>query len=103
MSAGWVVIAVVGAATVLFKSAGPVFIGGRELPPRVLGLVEVLAPAMLAALVVTQLVGGDRELVFDGPRLLGVAVAGLTIWLRAPLIVVIVVAGAVAGLARLLT
>ena len=87
----------------LFKAAGPVFIGGRELPPRALGLVEVLAPAMLAALVVTQLVGGDRELVLDGPRLLGVAVAGIAIWLRAPLIVVIVVAGAVAGLARLLT
>ena len=103
MSAGWVVIAAVGAATVLFKAAGPVFIGGRELPPRALGVVEVLAPAMLAALVVTQLVGGDRELVLDGSRLLGVAVAGLAIWLRAPLIVVIVVAGAVAGLARLLT
>jgi len=103
MSAGWIVIAVVGAATVLFKAAGPVFIGGRELPPRALGVVEVLAPAMLAALVVTQLVGGDRELVLDGPRLLGVAVAGIAIWLRAPLIVVIVVAGAVAGLARLLT
>jgi branched-subunit amino acid transport protein len=103
MSAGWIVIALVGTATVLFKAAGPVFIGGRELPPRALGLVEVLAPAMLAALVVTQLVGGDRELVIDGPRLLGVAVAGLAIWLRAPLIAVIVVAGAVAGLARLLT
>ena len=103
MSAGWIVIGVVGVATVLFKAAGPVFIGGRELPPRALGLVEVLAPAMLAALVVTQLVGGDRELVIDGPRLLGVAVAGLAIWLRAPLIAVIVVAGAVAGLARLLT
>jgi branched-subunit amino acid transport protein len=103
MSAGWIVIGVVGVATVLFKAAGPVFIGGRELPPRALGLVEVLAPAMLAALVVTQLVGGNRELVLDGPRLLGVAVAGLAIWLRAPLIAVIVVAGAVAGLARLLT
>ena len=103
MSAGWVVIGVVGAATVLFKAAGPVFIGGRELPPRALGLVEVLAPAMLAALVVTQLVGGDRELVIDAPRLLGVAVAGIAIWLRAPLIVVIVAAGAAAGFARLLT
>ena len=87
----------------LFKAAGPVFLGRRELPPRALGLVEVLAPAMLAALVVTQLVGGDGELVLDGPRLLGVAVSGVALALRAPLIVVIVVAGAVAGLARLLT
>jgi len=102
VSAGWIVVAAVGVATVLFKAAGPVFLGRRELPPRVVGLVEVLAPAMLAALVVTQLVGGDRELVLDGPRLLGVAVAGLALWLRAPLIVVLVVAGAAAGLARLL-
>ncbi|MCP9486768.1 MAG: AzlD domain-containing protein [Gaiellaceae bacterium MAG52_C11] len=85
----------------LFKAAGPVFLGRRALPPRALGLVEVLAPAMLAALVVTQLVGGDRELVLDGPRLLGVAVAGVALWLRAPLLAVIVVAGAAAGLARL--
>ena len=103
MSDAWIVVAVVGAATVLFKAAGPVFLGRRELPTRVAGVVEVLAPAMLAALVVTQLFGGDRELVFDGPRLLGVAAAGVALVLRAPLIVVIVVAGAAAGLARLLT
>ena len=103
MTDAWFVVAAVGVATVAFKAAGPVFLGRRELPPRALGLVEVLAPAMLAALVVTQLVGGDRELVLDAPRLLGVAVAGVALWLRAPLIAVIVVAGATAGLARLLT
>ncbi len=102
MTAGWIVVGAVGAATVLFKAAGPVFLGRRGLPPRALGLVEVLAPAMLAALVVTQLVGGDRELVLDAPRLLGVAVAAVALWLRAPLIVVIVAAGATAGLTRLL-
>lgn len=103
MTAAWIVVGAVGAATVLLKAAGPVFLGRRELPPRVVGVVEVLAPAMLAALVVTQLVGADRELVLDGPRLLGVAVAGIALWRRAPLIVVLVVAAATAGLARLLT
>jgi len=101
LSAVWIVVGVVGAATVLCKAAGPVFLGRRELPPRLLGVVEVLAPAMLAALVVTQLVGGDRELVLDAPRLLGVAVAAATLWVKPPLIVVIVIAGAVAGLVRL--
>ena len=38
-------------------------------------VVEVLAPAMLAALVVTQTVGGDREIVLD-ERLAGVVVGG---------------------------
>ena len=96
----WLVIAVVGAATMLFKSAGPVLLGTRELPPRVASVVEVLAPAMLAALVVTQTVGGDRELVLD-ERLLGVAAAGIAVWLRAPLLTVMVVAAATAALIRL--
>ncbi len=97
----WVVIAVVGAVTMAFKASGPVLLGRRELPPRVASVVEVLAPAMLAALVVTQAVGGDREIVID-ERLAGVVVGGVVVWLRAPLIAVMVVAGATAALIRLL-
>ena len=96
----WLVIAVVGIATMAFKASGPVLLGQRELPPRVTAVVEVLAPAMLAALVVTQTVGGDRELVLD-ERLAGVLVGGVAVWLRAPLIVVMIVAAAAAGLIRL--
>lgn len=96
----WVVIAVVGTATMAFKASGPVLLGHRELPQRVTSVVEVLAPAMLAALVVTQTVGGDRELVLD-ERLAGVLVGGVAVWLRAPLIVVMIAAAATAGLIRL--
>jgi branched-subunit amino acid transport protein len=96
----WLVIAVVGAVTILFKASGPVLLGKRELPPRVGSVVEVLAPAMLAALVVTQTVGGDRELVVD-ERLAGVAAGAVAIWLRAPLLAVMVVAAATAALIRL--
>ena len=101
MSTAWIVVLTVGAITVLFKAAGPVFLGRRTLPPRALALVEVLAPAMLAALVVTQAVGGDEELVID-ERLAGVAVAGIAIVLRAPLLVVMVAAATAAALLRLL-
>jgi len=96
----WLVIAAVGIATMLFKSAGPVLLGDRQLPPRVASVVDVLAPAMLAALVVTQTVGGDRELVID-PRLAGVIAGGIAVWLRAPLLVVMGVAAATAALIRL--
>lgn len=96
----WIVVAVVGAVTMTFKATGPVLLGRRQLPPRVLALVELVAPVMLAALVVTQTVGGDEELVFD-ERLAGVAVGGVAALLRAPLLAVIVVAGAVTALARL--
>ena len=77
MSDAWLVVLAVGGLTVLLKAAGPVFLGRRELPPRVLGLVDVLAPAMLAALVVTQAVGGDEQLVFD-ERLAGIGAAAVT-------------------------
>ena len=93
-------IGVVGAVTMIFKASGPVLLGRRGLPPRVLALVEVLAPAMLAALVVTQAVGGDRAIVID-ERLAGVAAAGAAVWLRAPLLLVMVAAAATAALIRL--
>ena len=96
----WLVIVVVGAVTILFKASGPVLLGRRELPARVAAVVEVLAPAMLAALVVTQTVGGDRELVLD-ERLLGVAAGGIAVWLRAPLLAVMAVAATTAALVRL--
>jgi branched-subunit amino acid transport protein len=96
----WLVIAVVGVVTMVFKSSGPVLLGTRELPPRVASVVEVLAPAMLAALVVTQTVGGDNEIVLD-ERVTGLAAGGIAVWLRAPLLVVMVVAAATAALIRL--
>jgi branched-subunit amino acid transport protein len=96
----WVVIVVVGVATMAFKASGPVLLGSRELPPRVTSVVEMLAPAMLAALVVTQAVGGDRAIVID-ERLAGVMAGCVAIYLRAPIIVVMLVAGGTAALIRL--
>jgi branched-subunit amino acid transport protein len=101
MSEVWLVVAVVGAATVAFKAVGPVALGGRELPPRLAGVVDVVAPAVLAALVITQLVGGDREVVLD-ERLFGIAAAAVALLLRAPLLVVIVAAAVTTALARTL-
>jgi len=96
----WLVIGVVGAVTIAFKASGPILLGGRELPPRALALVEVLAPAMLAALVVTQTVGGNRAIVLD-ERLAGVAAAAVAIRLRTPLVVAMIVAAVVAATIRL--
>jgi uncharacterized membrane protein len=95
----WIVVAVVGAVTVLFKAAGPVLLGGRRLTGRTLAVVGLLAPVMLVALVVTQTVGGDRALVFDA-RLGGVAAAVVALRLRVPLIVAMAVAAVVTALLR---
>ena len=102
MSDVWLAIVVVGAATVLLKATGLVLLGGRDLPPSVNALVVLLAPAVLAALVVTQVVGGDRELVFDA-RLVGLGAAGVAIAVRAPLMVVVVIAAAATAGVRALT
>ena len=99
MSAVWLAVLLVGGATVLLKALGPVFLGGRPLPPHLGGVVSLLAPALLAALVVTQVVGGDRELVADA-RLLGLAAAAVALLVRAPLLAVVAVAALVTALAR---
>ena len=99
MTEVWLAVLAVGAATIVIKAVGPVLIGGRALPPRLAVVVDLLAPAVLAALVVTQAVGGDRDLVLD-ERLLGLAAACVALLLRVPILGVIVVAAVVTALAR---
>lgn len=102
MSDVWIVVAVVGFFTVVFKAAGPVFLGRRPLPSRVQGVVDLLAPVMLTALVVTQTVGSGAEITIDA-RVPGVAAAGIAIWRGAPLVGAMAVAAVVTALVRLLT
>ena len=94
MSATWTVVVLIGLATMAIKALGPVLLGGKPLPPRVTSVVALLAPALLAALVAINTVGGDQELVLDA-RLPGVLAAAVAIKLRAPVLVVVVVAALV--------
>ena len=99
MSPIWLVVLAVGLATVAIKAAGPVLLGGRALPPRMASVIALLAPALLAALVAINTFGGERALTVDA-RLAGVAAAGVAIWRRAPLLLVVVLAAAVTALVR---
>lgn len=101
MTAVWASVLAVGGATIALKATGPVLLGRRPLPGWLAGPVGLLAPAVLAALVVTQTVAGHRELVADA-RLVGLGAGVIAIALRAPLLVVVVVAAAAAALVRLL-
>ena len=101
MTATWLVVLLVGAFTIAFKAAGPVFLGARELPARLTDAFELLAPSLLAALVVTQAVGGKQAIVLDA-RLVGVGAAIVAVRLRAPLIGAIVAAAVTTALARAL-
>jgi branched-subunit amino acid transport protein len=93
-------VIVVAAATMLFKAAGPVFLGRRALPTRVRGVVDLLAPVMLTALVVTQTFGGDEAVTVDA-RVPGVLAGAIAVWRRVPLVPAMVVAAVVTALVRL--
>jgi branched-subunit amino acid transport protein len=95
----WIVVLAVGAATIAFKASGPVLLGRRPLGPRVQSVVDLLAPVMLTALVVTQTFAGDQEIVVDA-RVPGVAAAAVAVWRGAPIIVAMVIAGVVTALVR---
>lgn len=99
MSAAWIAVLVVGAGTVALKAVGPVGVAHRSLPPRAENLLGLVAPAILAALVVTETFASGRHLVADA-RLAGLGAALVAVALRAPLWLVIVVGGAATALAR---
>jgi branched-subunit amino acid transport protein len=99
VSAAWAAVAIVGLATIAIKSSGALLIHGRELPERLGGVIALLAPAMLAALVVTNTFAGDHSLELD-PRAAGLAAAAVPLALRAPLLVVVITAAATAAVVR---
>lgn len=101
MTQAWLVVGLVGVSTIAIKSIGPILLGGRELPPRIASLIGLLAPALLAALVAINTFGDSRSLVVD-ERVLGVAAAGIAIWRKAPVLLVVVIAAAVTAVARAL-
>jgi hypothetical protein len=95
----WITIVVLAIATAALKLFGPLVLGGRSLPAGVFGVVELLASALLAALVVVETFGQGRSLVIDA-RALGVAFAAVAMRLRAPVTVAVLGAAVVAALAR---
>ena len=96
MSIVWLCVVAVGLATIAIKASGPVLAAGRELPHSTARVVDLLAPAVLAALVATQAFASDEELVLD-ERAAGVLAAGVAILLRAPLLMVVLVAAVTAA------
>jgi hypothetical protein len=96
----WLTVGVLALGTIGVKAAGPAA-GGHRPSERLTNVIALIAPALLAALVVYETVrGGDGGLVVDA-RLAGLAAAGVALAVRLPLVVVIAVAAAVAAAIRL--
>jgi uncharacterized membrane protein len=99
MTTLWVTIVAVALASAAIKAAGPVLVGGRELPPRAVAVIALLAPALLSALVITETFGEDGHLVLD-ERAVGVAVAAVALALRAPVLLAVGLAALTTALVR---
>jgi hypothetical protein len=84
MSSLWATLLAAAGVSAALKAAGPALLGQRELPPRARAVVALLAPALLAALVVVQTFGGGRHLATDA-RAAGVVTAAAASTLRLPL------------------
>jgi branched-subunit amino acid transport protein len=98
----WLVVLGAGGGTLVLKGLAPAILGGRALPPRLVGAMALLAPTVLAALIVTNTFADGRRLVLD-PRAAGLAAALTAVLLRAPLLVVVLVAAATAAGLRAVT
>ena len=101
MNAAWLTIILLAVGTFLIKAAGPLILGERELPERLRNLIALLVPALLAALIVTEVFGDDDRKLHLDFRLVGLGVAALALFLRLPMIAVIVLAAGATALARL--
>jgi branched chain amino acid efflux pump len=95
----WLVVVITGVGTLALKAAGPVLLGGRPLPERFTGVVTLIGPALLAALVAIGTFADGQRLVLDA-RVLGVAAAAVAIRFRAPVLLVVILAAAVTAGAR---
>lgn len=99
MTAVWITIGALALATAALKLAGPLLLGGRGLPLGAMSVIELLASALLAALVVVETFGKGRSLTLDA-RALGVAFAAIVLLRRGPMTVAVLGAAVVAAVAR---
>ena len=88
----WITIGALAAITVAIKATGPVTLGGRAPGARTFAVISLFAPALLAALVVYETLSAGHEGVTVDARLAGVGASVGALLLKAPLLVVVLVA-----------
>lgn len=99
MTAVWISIAALTVINFAAKAAGPVILGGRQLPRWAERLVVLLPAAVLTALVMTQTFADEDALVLDA-RAAGVAAAIVALVLRQGMLVTLVAAAGATALVR---
>ena len=95
----WTLVLLLAAGAYACKVLGLVVIGGRRLPAPLERCLALIPAALISALVVKDTLTTGQDIVLDA-RALGVGVAIVAAWRRAPLLVVIVLGAAVTAAAR---
>ncbi len=98
----WTTVLAASLGCYLLKLAGLSVPASWVEQPWVARVVDFVPAALLAALVAVQAVSSGRELVVDG-RLAGLAVAAVALAMRAPFIVVLMLAGGAGALVHVVT
>jgi len=94
----WIWLGLLAVGSYGLKAAG-VFALRGSVELRLRPLTSLLPAALFAALVAVQTLGRDGDLVVDA-RVVGVAAGAVAVGLRAPFVVVVMVAMAVTAAAR---
>jgi uncharacterized membrane protein len=95
MSTVWLTIGILAVGTFGMKILGPVLIGDRPPSERMLSMTGLVAPALLAAFVLYETFSADGHGITLDARAAGLGAAIVAILLRAPMLVVVLVAAAV--------
>lgn len=96
----WVTIVVASGVVMATKLAGYLVPASIASHPRIQRVSDLLTVALLASLVVTQTTANGNAIVVDA-RLAAAAIAAVLLRFRAPFIVVVLGAAAVAALLRM--
>jgi hypothetical protein len=98
----WIAVAAVALVNATLKALGPTAVGGRPLPAPARAVIALLAPALLAGLIVVEVAGPGWSHA-DWTVLAGLAVVAVArLALRAPDLVAILAGVAATALLRLL-
>jgi hypothetical protein len=100
VSAAWTAVVVLSVATASMKAIGPVSFGGRRLSGRAASVIALVAPALLASLVVYETFNTDGRGIQIDARVVGLAAAGAALALRRSMLVVVAVAAVATALTR---
>jgi branched-subunit amino acid transport protein len=84
----WLSVLAVTAANWVMKASGPLALGERRLPPRAVEVISLMASALLAGLIITNL-GGAGWSDLNWQQVLGVGTAGLARALKAPMLLAV--------------